>query len=509
MSQFWIGGPGVFSVVLLAVTVSCSKQAAAPPGESAGPKPEEIVRRVADLYKTARSFQVSFSHTFSMEMLGEKSQVVVDSSVVVERPNRMALRAKSSPKGVDLVCDGRTLTVSMTGKNRYLQVKAPESLADLLRDPAFTAFGGGSAPFFLNLLAEDPYETIMERVTSSSYQGQETIDQVRAHHLGFTQQDLDWQLWVAAEGEPVVVQVAVDMSKVFGQLDGQAREMKVTWVQTYKDWQLDAAVARDVFVFTPAPGAAKVETFFELPGAGRDRPIPLSGEPAPDIELKLLDGGDFSLASHRGKHVVMLYLWSSTSGPCAQELPVLAEVARQFRNQGVVFCALNQGEDPETIRRLLEELDLDIPVALDPEGSAGRAYGLQGISTVVLIDKEGTVRAVHVGYQPDIKEILQEELAALLQRQAVRGQRSPGQSALVKRTAKWPGWPSATFSRTRSSRPPIPGMIVPEQVDNLALAVMQRRELDVQEKAELERATDRAWANLPYHYRWLKDWEWV
>lgn len=56
---------------------------------------------------------------------------------------------------------------------------------------------------------------------------------------------------------------------------------------------------------------------------------------------------------------------------------------------------------------------------------------------------------------------------------------------------------------------PIPGMIRPEQVDNMALAVMERRELDVEEKAELDRAMDRAWANLPYHYRWLRDWEYV
>ena len=52
-------------------------------------------------------------------------------------------------------------------------------------------------------------------------------------------------------------------------------------------------------------------------------------------------------------------------------------------------------------------------------------------------------------------------------------------------------------------------MILPEQVDNAALAVKERRELDAAEKAELEQATDRAWANLPYHYQWLKDWEYV
>ncbi len=56
---------------------------------------------------------------------------------------------------------------------------------------------------------------------------------------------------------------------------------------------------------------------------------------------------------------------------------------------------------------------------------------------------------------------------------------------------------------------PIPGMILPEQVDNVALAVKERRELDAAEKAELECATERAYANLPYHYRWLNDWEWV
>ena len=40
----------------------------------------------------------------------------------------------------------------------------------------------------------------------------------------------------------------------------------------------------------------------------------------------------------------------------------------------------------------------------------------------------------------------------------------------------------------------------------MALAVKERRELDAEEKAELDRATERAFANLPYHYQWLNDW---
>lgn len=56
---------------------------------------------------------------------------------------------------------------------------------------------------------------------------------------------------------------------------------------------------------------------------------------------------------------------------------------------------------------------------------------------------------------------------------------------------------------------PIPGLISTQQVDNVALAVKERRELDVRERAELSRAMERAWASLPCGYEWLRDWEYV
>jgi predicted aldo/keto reductase-like oxidoreductase len=56
---------------------------------------------------------------------------------------------------------------------------------------------------------------------------------------------------------------------------------------------------------------------------------------------------------------------------------------------------------------------------------------------------------------------------------------------------------------------PIPGLISTQQVDNMALAVRERRELDHDERAELEQRSDLAWASLPADYQWLKDWEYV
>lgn len=56
---------------------------------------------------------------------------------------------------------------------------------------------------------------------------------------------------------------------------------------------------------------------------------------------------------------------------------------------------------------------------------------------------------------------------------------------------------------------PIPGLNSVEYVDNVAKAVMERRELDVKEAAELDSANKEAWAKLPANYQWLKNWEQV
>jgi len=65
--------------------------------------------------------------------------------------------------------------------------------------------------------------------------------------------------------------------------------------------------------------------------------------------------------------------------------------------------------------------------------------------------------------------------------------------------------------RNEAITAPIPGLISPHQVDNVAKAVQEFRTLDLaeEEKAEIDRFMDEAWANLPPGYQWLKDWEYV
>jgi aryl-alcohol dehydrogenase-like predicted oxidoreductase len=56
---------------------------------------------------------------------------------------------------------------------------------------------------------------------------------------------------------------------------------------------------------------------------------------------------------------------------------------------------------------------------------------------------------------------------------------------------------------------PIPGLINVHQVDNAAQAIRERRQLDLKEKAELDDATRKMWAQLHPGHEWLRDWEYV
>jgi aryl-alcohol dehydrogenase-like predicted oxidoreductase len=56
---------------------------------------------------------------------------------------------------------------------------------------------------------------------------------------------------------------------------------------------------------------------------------------------------------------------------------------------------------------------------------------------------------------------------------------------------------------------PIPGLMTVHQVDNAVQAIRERRQLDKKEKAELDEAGRRMWANLNPGHEWLRDWEYV
>lgn len=405
----------VASSLLLISLIACGKKPPAPVVEEpspAQPSGEEILQAMSDFFKGLNSFEFDFQQTSHLQAPGHEEETAVEVAIAAERPNRLAMRVSTGTEGINILADGENLYLHIPSEGKYTQSEAPASFGEMFENPMLRGMRG-SGMTFLNLLTDDPYKAFLEGVTAVEYVGKETIDGRAMHHLRLSLEEFDRDCWITADEKPVLYRLSADMSAAMAASmpDVPAGEIKAINEQTYANWRLNEKPAAETFVFTPPADAEKVESFFAAPEEPKS---PLLGQPAPDVQLPLLDGTEFSLASYREKNVVMIDFWATWCGPCVEEMPILAEVADEYASQGVVFCALNQGEDAETIQKFLDEKELDIMVGLDSAGSAGAAYRVQGIPTLILIDKSGIVQSVHVGYRPDIKDVLQQELDTLL-----------------------------------------------------------------------------------------------
>jgi peroxiredoxin len=124
---------------------------------------------------------------------------------------------------------------------------------------------------------------------------------------------------------------------------------------------------------------------------------PLTGQMAPDFSLPLVSGETVSLASHRGKDVVILDFWASWCPPCREGLPLLDKVARSQEGAPVAIYAVNIREGRNLVSEFARTNQLTLPILLDNTGVVADDYGVTGIPQTVIIDRSGRIHAVHVG----------------------------------------------------------------------------------------------------------------
>jgi thiol-disulfide isomerase/thioredoxin len=152
--------------------------------------------------------------------------------------------------------------------------------------------------------------------------------------------------------------------------------------------------------------AAKGELVVDAAGVV-DYVSPLTGKSAPPFELEDLTGNKVSLASYKGK-AVLVNFWATWCAPCKIETPWLVELRNQYAAQGFEILGVSADDlDRDDPKKLSDEkqaitlsatkLHIQYPVLIDG-ATLDKAYGgLDDLPMSFYVDRNGTVIAAQVG----------------------------------------------------------------------------------------------------------------
>jgi cytochrome c biogenesis protein CcmG, thiol:disulfide interchange protein DsbE len=135
------------------------------------------------------------------------------------------------------------------------------------------------------------------------------------------------------------------------------------------------------------------------------------GKPSPALSLPALSTGpSLDLAALKGK-VVVLDFWAPWCGPCKHEMPVLNKLAQKHAGNVVVVGVLVD-PDLDGARAVLKQLAITYPQVEDDRRAAASAFSVHALPTLVIIDRNGTVRGYRTGFssEEDMEDAIERAL---------------------------------------------------------------------------------------------------
>ena len=124
------------------------------------------------------------------------------------------------------------------------------------------------------------------------------------------------------------------------------------------------------------------------------------GTEAPTFALPIVansaEGARIDLKEMRG-HAVLLDFWASWCGPCAMQAPILEKVAAHYQGKGLTVVGVNVDDEAAVVQRYAAQRGISYPMVVDEGGAVQRAYGVNKLPSLVLIDKEGHVTSFTQG----------------------------------------------------------------------------------------------------------------
>lgn len=135
---------------------------------------------------------------------------------------------------------------------------------------------------------------------------------------------------------------------------------------------------------------------------------------APEMTFTDLDGKPVQLSTFKGK-VVALDFWATWCVPCREEVPIFNDMTKKFGEKGFEVLAVAVDSGDSAIRKFMKDYNIQYKVAVGSADQSAQFDPFPGLPKTILIDRQGRVRAKHLGFTP--REEFDHEIEKLVSEQ--------------------------------------------------------------------------------------------
>ena len=210
--------------------------------------PAKILKSMTDYLGGQTSLSASFDS--DVEIITpelQKIQFASSGQIKLNRPDKLRVRRTGGYADVELVYDGKAISVYGNNAKSYVQADVPGTVDQMI--DAIQARSGVGMPG-TDLLLSNAFDELMATTSEGKHIGLGVVDGVECEHLAFRGSDTDWQIWIETGAKPVPRKYVITSKTLAGAPQYSLR---------IRDWKTDAFADADTFVFKPPSGATRVD----------------------------------------------------------------------------------------------------------------------------------------------------------------------------------------------------------------------------------------------------------
>lgn len=207
-----------------------------------------ILKSMTDYLAAQQTISLTFDSDIEIitpEM--EKIQFTNSGEVLLNRPDKLRARRVGGYSDVELVYDGKKISILDRGGNGYAQIEAPGTVDELI---AALRAGHGVALPGADLLLTGAYDILLADVMEAKHIGRGVVDGRECEHLAFRNFDTDWQIWIEVGERPMPCKMVITSKTINSAPQYTLRVRK---------WETGVEIAPDAFAFVPPAGAAQLD----------------------------------------------------------------------------------------------------------------------------------------------------------------------------------------------------------------------------------------------------------